>query len=238
MHLLRLHVLWRRVLIGLAALAFFALCVLLGALLPQGSAGASSTWVDDGGGTSFSCGYQADGSCGSAGGTAVIPGGTTLAMSSGDDSSGDDVELAISVSGPDAASDDCGTSSASAGTLAVPAEVTLFGSGASSCTLSAGDTATIEEVDYGPYDPGTGADIGDPFTPAVAVDGLEYFGGTPTGGGGGGGGSAGLSSAFVSEDGALSEYVGLGAALVVALMGVGLGVRMLVKYSKRAVSAQ
>lgn len=46
-----------------------------------------------------------------------------------------------------------------------------------------------------------------------------------------------VSSAFTSETTTLTTDIGLGAALVVALMGIGLGIRMLVKWSKRSVSA-
>jgi hypothetical protein len=46
-----------------------------------------------------------------------------------------------------------------------------------------------------------------------------------------------VSSAFGTETTSLTTDIGLGAALVVALMGIGLGVRMLIKWSKRSVSA-
>jgi predicted transporter len=46
-----------------------------------------------------------------------------------------------------------------------------------------------------------------------------------------------VSSAFSTETTSLTSYIGLGAALVVALLGLGLGVRMLVKWAKRGVSA-
>ena len=46
-----------------------------------------------------------------------------------------------------------------------------------------------------------------------------------------------VSSAFTSETTTLTTDIGLGAALVVALMALGLGIRMLVKWSKRAVKA-
>lgn len=46
-----------------------------------------------------------------------------------------------------------------------------------------------------------------------------------------------VSSAFGSETTSLTTDIGLGAALVVALMAIGLGVRLLVKWAKRATSA-
>ena len=45
-----------------------------------------------------------------------------------------------------------------------------------------------------------------------------------------------VSSAFASETTSLTTDIGLGAALVVALMAIGLGVRLLVKWAKRATS--
>jgi hypothetical protein len=46
-----------------------------------------------------------------------------------------------------------------------------------------------------------------------------------------------ISSSFASETTSLTTDIGLGAALVVALMALGLGIRLLVKWSKRATSA-
>lgn len=46
-----------------------------------------------------------------------------------------------------------------------------------------------------------------------------------------------VSSAFASETTSLTGYIALGAALVVTLMGIGLGIRMLIKWSRRSVSA-
>lgn len=46
-----------------------------------------------------------------------------------------------------------------------------------------------------------------------------------------------VSSSFASETTTLTTDIGLGAALVVALMGLGLGIRLLVKWVKRAVSS-
>lgn len=46
-----------------------------------------------------------------------------------------------------------------------------------------------------------------------------------------------ISSSFTSETTTLTTDIGLGAALVVALMGLGLGVRLLIKWSKRATGA-
>ena len=44
-----------------------------------------------------------------------------------------------------------------------------------------------------------------------------------------------VSSSFTSETATLTTDIGLGAAAVVALMGLGLGIRLLVKWIQRAV---
>ena len=46
-----------------------------------------------------------------------------------------------------------------------------------------------------------------------------------------------VSSSFTSETTTLTTDIGLGAGLVVALMALGLGIRLLVKWSKRATNA-
>lgn len=46
-----------------------------------------------------------------------------------------------------------------------------------------------------------------------------------------------VSSAFTTETSSLTTDIGLGAALVVALMAIGLGIMLLVKWSRRAVHA-
>jgi hypothetical protein len=46
-----------------------------------------------------------------------------------------------------------------------------------------------------------------------------------------------ISSAFTSEQTSITSYIGEGTAVIVAVMALGIGVRLLVKWVRRAVKA-
>jgi hypothetical protein len=231
-HFLRLSV-WYGVArsVALSVLCLVALCCIcaLGGIFGGGSAGAATpAWVSQSGGDEWVCYYDTDDSCGTPGsGTAVVAGPATLTLPSNDQTSGEDIELSMyGASGPP-------SSCLSDATLFTADYVASAGYGYTTCSLVAGDSVNVALQDYGPYSEG-GVDGVSPFTPAASPD-ADYA--VFSGGGGGGMSSALVSSDFASSQSTLLVEILLGVGLLVTLIVVALAIRLLVKYSRRAVRA-
>jgi hypothetical protein len=229
--LVRLEALGAAVRCVLATAVAFVLClgVLELSALPSGA--STPSWVASGGGDypDYVCAYDTDGGCdpGNAP-AALLTGPLTLTLTGADDSSGQDIELAFqSATGPAGTCVDYGY-------IDTPDYYAEGGGGFPSCTMPAGETLLATEYDYGPYV--DGADTGGAFSAAVGPDAVTYFdpGYVLTSDGGGGSSSGVVGSAFTLESGTFAGYVELGAGLVAALLALGLGVRALVRWSRRA----